>query len=220
MTNEIPVLVVDDDFYIAQLHTRVVDQTPGFRLVGSVGTARGALSLIESSRPELVLLDTYLPDGSGIELIRHIAPDVIAVTAANEPETVKKALRYGVFSYLVKPFAPAVLQARLASYALHRAALDAALGAERLDQAAIDRLSGSWRSGTPTRTRATTEQAVLDAVRAAEGELSASQIAAVLGVSRATAQRYLGSLAAEKLIDVQLKYGSTGRPEHRYCAVR
>ena len=70
-------------------------------------------------------------------------------------------------------------------------------------------------------------QAVLDTIDAAGTELSAPDIAAALDVSRATAQRYLGSLAVEKLIEVQLKYGSTGRqsigtprPAAESCRIR
>ena len=53
-------------------------------------------------------------------------------------------------------------------------------------------------------------------VERADAELSAVDVAERVGVSRATAQRYLSGLAADGSIRVQLNYGSTGRPEHRY----
>ena len=47
-------------------------------------------------------------------------------------------------------------------------------------------------------------------------QYSAAEVAARVGVSRATAQRYLSSLADDGAVDIQLRYGTTGRPEHRY----
>jgi two-component system CitB family response regulator len=46
--------------------------------------------------------------------------------------------------------------------------------------------------------------------------LSAAEIARKVGISRATAQRYLSALAEDGSVEIQLRYGSTGRPEHRY----
>ncbi|MFT7711367.1 response regulator transcription factor [Clavibacter tessellarius] len=218
MTDDLTVLVVDDDFRIARLHEGIVDQAPGFRAVGTAGSVRAALAVLDTSRPDLVLLDAYLPDGSGIDLVRRIEPDVILVTAADDPATVRRALRGGAVSYLVKPFAPELLTARLAAYAAFRAGL----ASDRpLDQAGIDRAIHALRPGrVSARERPATEQAVLDALSASDAELSAPEIAERVGVSRATAQRYLGALARDRVVDVQLNYGSTGRPEHRYRILR
>ena len=218
MTDDLTVLIVVDDFRIARLHEGIVEQAPGFRSVGTAGSVRAALAVLDTSRPDLVLLDAYLPDGSGIDLVRRIEPDVILVTAADDPATVRRALRGGAVSYLVKPFAPELLTARLAAYAAFRAGL----ASDRpLDQAGIDRAIHALRPGrVSARERPATEQAVLDALSASDAELSAPEIAERVGVSRATAQRYLGALARDRVVDVQLNYGSTGRPEHRYRILR
>jgi two-component system CitB family response regulator len=218
MTDDLTVLVVDDDFRIARLHEGLVDQAPGFRTAGTAGSVRAAVGLVESARPDLVLLDAYLPDGSGLDLIRRIEPDVILITAADDAVTLRRALRGGAVSYLVKPFAPELLLDRLAAYAAYRAQLAAD---SPLDQAAVDRAMQAMRPGrAASLSRPPTEQAVLDALAAAAEELSAPEIAERVGVSRATAQRYLGALARDRVVDVQLKYGSTGRPEHRYRILR
>jgi two-component system CitB family response regulator len=213
------VVVVDDDFRIAGLHGGIVDATPGFALLGTAGTVRATLRLLETARPDLVLLDAYLPDGSGLDLVRRIDPDVIMVTAANDPALVRQALRHGAFSYLVKPFDPAALRARLDSYSAYRSALRSD---EPLDQLALDAALASRHpvESNAARPRTATEQAVLDALLAAEGPRSAPEVAEALGVSRATAQRHLGALAAEGFVSLELKYGSTGRPEHRYSLAR
>lgn len=218
MTDDLTVLIVDDDFRIARLHEGLVEQTTGFRSVGTANSVHAALAVLETTHPDLVLLDAYLPDGSGLDLLRRIEPDVILVTAADDAQTVRRALRGGAISYLVKPFAPELLVARLAAYAAYRASLRTA---RPLDQAAIDRAMQAMRPGrVASSERPATEQAVLDALAAADEELSAPEIAERVGVSRATAQRYLGALARDRVVDVQLKYGSTGRPEHRYRVLR
>ena len=65
------------------------------------------------------------------------------------------------------------------------------------------------------RPRSATEAAVLDSLEPGQ-QYSAAEVAARVGVSRATAQRYLSSLADDGAVDIQLRYGTTGRPEHRY----
>jgi len=218
MNSDFTVLAIDDDFRIAGLHASIVESAPRLASIGTVGTVRGALSLIERDRPDLVLLDAYLPDGSGLDLIRRIDCDVIMVTAANESATVARALRHGAFSYLIKPFEPSVLFERLAAYVGYR---DAFSRPGALDQGAVDAALSAARGSAPSgsRSRGTTEQLVLDSLITSPAPLSAPEVAELVGVSRATAQRYLGSLAAARLVDIQLKYGSTGRPEHRYVAL-
>ncbi|ADJ48219.1 transcriptional regulator [Amycolatopsis mediterranei S699] len=61
---------------------------------------------------------------------------------------------------------------------------------------------------------------VLAQVRTAAEALSATDVAEQLGVSRATAQRYLADLVRRGLLDLSLNYGTAGRPEHRYHVPR
>jgi two-component system CitB family response regulator len=213
------VLVVEDDFRIAALHGSIVDAHPRFSTAATIGSVRGALRLLDSERPDLVLLDAYLPDAVGLEIVQRVDADVIMVTAANDAATVRRALRHGAFSYLVKPFDPFVLTARLTAYAAYR---DALASAPTLGQADIDRaLAGAHPpSAAGGRPRPATERAVLEVLADASEARSAPEVADSIGVSRATAQRHLGALAAEGLVDVQLKYGATGRPEHRYSRAR
>jgi len=69
-----------------------------------------ALSSVDQLRPDLVLLDIYLPDISGLEVLQqlreddHPPVDVISITAAREVESLRAAMRGGVVHYLIKPF--------------------------------------------------------------------------------------------------------------------
>ncbi|WP_445996543.1 response regulator [Okibacterium fritillariae] len=217
-SDDLVVLVVDDDFRVARLHAEYAARVPGVRVLEPVGTAAAARQAIAQHRPGLVLLDAYLPDESGLDLLRDIDADVFLLSAASDADTVRTALRRGALCYLIKPFAADALTDRIAAFQRFANVVPAD-PARTLDQEAIERglrIVHSGDSPGGSRSRSATEQAVLDAVERADAELSAVDVAERVGVSRATAQRYLSGLAADGSIRVQLNYGSTGRPEHRY----
>jgi response regulator of citrate/malate metabolism len=220
----IEVLVVDDDFMVARIHTGFVERMPGFSVTGVAHTGADALREAERLQPDLVLLDVYLPDVSGLDLIprlREAAPevDVLVISAAREAETVRKALRGGIVNYLVKPFTFEDLRARLEHYQQAYAGLTAHAG-EHADQADIDRVFGG-ASGSAARLpkgfSAETLKLVEDTLRAEVGDVSAAEAAAALGISRVSARRYLEHLADTGKAEVALRYGEVGRPERRYA---
>lgn len=143
----IRVLVVDDDFMVARLHSTLVEQVPGFTVAGVAHSGGETRRLVRELRPDLVLLDIYLPDVPGLEVLRELrgdaapggGPDVLVVTAARDAETVRGAQRGGAVQYVIKPFEGRLLQERLGRYAARRAEL-AALSAP--EQGDVDRLFG------------------------------------------------------------------------------
>lgn len=213
---DLTVLVVDDDFRVANLHAEVVNALPGF-------TVRGSANNLESARRadpvDLALVDVYLPDGSGIDLVRELDGDSMVLTAATEAATIRAAMSAGAVGYLVKPFATTELAARLAGYARYRKILAGPnLTAGDVD-AALDALRPRV-APPPTATIASTstKQLVLQALRTAQKPMSAAEISTAIGISRATAQRYLAALATARDVSVGLRYGTTGRPEQEFVA--
>ncbi|WP_203337758.1 response regulator [Nocardioides limicola] len=216
----IDVLVVDDDFMVARVHRGLVEKMPGFRVVGEARTGAEALRLIEHLHPDLVLLDIYLPDFTGIEVVRRLRAntasptDVLIITAAREAETVRAALRGGAVNYIVKPFEPALLRERLEQYAARHAEL-AMLDAG--DQVELDRAFGAStaRPGMPKGLSEQTAELVRRALLGSD-DLSASECAEATGMSRVSARRYLEYFVDSGKAEVRLRYGTTGRPERRY----
>ncbi|MPY51101.1 response regulator [Streptomyces acidicola] len=219
----IEVLVVDDDIRVAKVNAAYVEKVPGFQVAGVVHSAVEALRQLETlPRVDLVLMDHYLPDRTGLEVVqemrrRGLQADVIMVTAARDVTTVQAAMRHGALQYLVKPFAFGGLRTKLEAYAELRRTLD---GGGEAEQAEVDRifgaLSASGEPDLPKGHSATTTELVRRALMSADGPLSAQEIAERTGLSRQTAQRYLKLLERTGRATLTLKYGEAGRPEHRY----
>ncbi|MCU1645634.1 MAG: Transcriptional regulatory protein DpiA [Nocardia sp.] len=221
-SGELNILVVDDDFRVANLHAGIVAALPGFTVGAVANTLAAARTEIAAATFDLALVDVYLPDGSGIDLVREIPFDAMILTAATESETVRAALSAGALGYLVKPFDHAALAARLAGYARYRRILSAAeISASDVD-AALLALRPTTTSSSAAQPAALvtspTKDLVLQAVRHAHTPMSAAQVAVAIGISRATAQRYLAALVGAGGLRMQLRYGSTGRPEQEYSA--
>jgi response regulator of citrate/malate metabolism len=216
-------VVVDDDFMAASVHRGFAERVPGFTVVGEGPSGADALALVERLEPDLLLLDIYLPDMSGIEVMRRLRArddaevDVIAITSAKDVKTLRGAMHQGVVHYLIKPFSFSVFRERLETYAALKARLD---GIHHADQGQVDKLYALLRSrgddSLPKGISAPTLELVVNALREAQDEVTAVTIAERTGISRGTARRYLEYLALTGAIELSLRYGATGRPEHLY----
>ncbi len=65
-------LVVDDDFRVASIHAAYVEKVPGFSVVGQVHSAESLVTSIGPLQPDLILLDLYLPDHHGLEVLKRL----------------------------------------------------------------------------------------------------------------------------------------------------
>src|SRR3954470_13173372 len=219
------VLVVDDDFMVAEIHRRFVEQVDGFRAAGVARTGNAALSAARDLRPQLILLDVYLPDMTGLQVLQQLRSEgdrvgVIMITAARELDTVKGALDGGAADYLIKPFEFPQLKAKLEAFAARAEALESAGG---IDQSLIDSLFGAPPAAAPQEVLpkglgAETGRLVLDAVRDA-GEVSAAECADLVGISRVRDHRALEQYISTGALELRLQYG-VGRPERRYRPAR
>ncbi|MEV0792686.1 response regulator [Kribbella sp. NPDC050459] len=216
----ITVLVVDDDFMVARIHRGFVDRVDGFEVVGTANSGDQAVAALADLAPDLILLDLYLPDVFGLDLIarlRAVRPDVdiLVITAAREADAVRGAVRQGVVNYLLKPFGFEDLRTRLQEYARRRASVPDQV----TSQADVDRVLAPTRqlvNRLPKGLSQETADLVAAALRATPDSLSAAECAEKIGISRVSARRYLEFYAAQGRTEVTLRYGTTGRPERRY----
>ncbi|HAU4928668.1 response regulator [Aeromonas hydrophila] len=217
----IKILIVEDDPAIAEIHRRFVQRLAGFEVLGVALTLFDAREQIEILKPDLVLLDVWLPDGEGFVLLRELRQagaslDVILLTAAREAGALQEAMRLGVVDFILKPVVFERLRDTLGKYCQNRAALAALAD---IDQQAVDALLGTplqqvAAGGLPKGIDGLTLQRVLAAL-GSQGA-SAEEIGGRVGVSRTTARRYLEFLVGQQLASPELEYGTVGRPERRY----
>ncbi|HEX2771209.1 MAG TPA: response regulator [Micromonosporaceae bacterium] len=226
----IRVLVVDDDFMVARVHSGFVERTPGFTVVGTARTGVEAIKAVERLQPDLVLLDIYLPDMSGLDVLQQLRwdpktdVDVIVVSAASDIDSVKQALRGGVVHYLIKPFRYHDLRERLDHYAERHQRLDALADPRATArQEEVDRIFAAPVAGRGTMPKGLTAEtsALVRSALGMAGEegMSAAECAERTGLSRVSARRYLEHLVSVGAAEVRSRYGSTGRPERRFRPV-
>jgi response regulator of citrate/malate metabolism len=219
-------LVVDDDYRVADLHCAYVERVSGFAVAGRSHTGAEALSSVDQLRPDLVLLDIYLPDISGLEVLQllreddHPPVDVISITASREVESLRAAMRGGVVHYLIKPFLFATFEEKLLSYAAARDRMKRIGHAEQTD---VDRIFSALRTARneplPKGLSDATLELIVQALNRSQSGLAATAVADEAGVSRVTARRYLDHLCQLGKVELTMRYGGPGRPEHRYRLV-
>ncbi|MEU9744541.1 MULTISPECIES: response regulator [Streptomyces] len=219
----IDVLIVDDDFMVAGVHQNFVERVDPFRVVGTANTGEQAITAVGELLPDLVLLDLYLPDMFGLDVIPRLRTaghdcDVMVISASREVEAVRRSVRQGVVNYLLKPFEFDDLRPRLERYAAQRNSL---LTTVVRGQADVDRvLTGAgWPApviALPKGMSVETAELIERTLGGTDGTLSAAECAALAGISRVSARRYLEHFHDTGRAEVSLRYGVAGRPERRY----
>ena len=219
------VLVVDDDFMVARLHSSVVAREAGFEVAGIASTGTDALRAVEATKPDLVLLDIYLPDMTGLEVLRRLREggsedlDVIVISAARDLDTLQPPCAAGSSTTSSSRSRSSRCGDRL------RRVCRAPGGARRAHRGG----PGRRRPGVPGRTRRREAQRCPRASarrpptwccgrsrRADEDGLSATECAESTGLSRSSTRRYLEHLVSVGTAEMRPRYGAAGRPERRY----
>ena len=227
------VVVVDDDYMVARVHSAFVERIPGFTVVGTASDGAGAVRLVRELLPDVVLLDVYMPDKTGLEVLQELRAstgpeadvDVLMVTAADDAESVRRALRGGAGGYLIKPFHAEDLRRRLEHLVAVRHRLAELPDRPGAAQQQVDRLvtpglpqdveEQSLPKGLSPETTALVQRVLRDA---GPDGLSATECAERTGLSRVSARRYLEHFSRTGSAQVSARYGGTGRPERRFRA--
>lgn len=225
MAEVIEILIIEDDLRIADIHRRFIDRIEGFEVVGSAHTGVEAKDWISALKPDLILLDVYLPDMMGTELLSYIQrespdSDIIFITAASEVHVVKQAFRGGVFDYILKPLTFDRFQESLFSYKEKRITLSSS---GHLQEESIHLLWNQQKTVLPSEhiftpkgiDPKTMEKVLLHLSEQTSG-ITAEKFGLISGLSRSSSRRYLEYLVSENQASAELIYGTIGRPERRY----
>lgn len=219
----IKVVIVEDDFRIAQVQEQFLQMVTDVKLVGKALNAKEAMELLSENEVDLLLLDVYLPDELGTDMLAKIRAsypvvDIIMVTAATEKTMLEKAAKYGVSNYLLKPVTMKKFVETIEDYKRKKELLNMS---DDLDQKMIDRFFGNTNPSTimqqdlPTGVDRHTLKKIKEVVEELRG-VSIDEMSEKMGVSRTTARRYLEYLVSIDVCTAKHEYGIVGRPQRKY----
>jgi CitB family two-component system response regulator MalR len=210
---------------VAQLHEHYLNQVKGFRLGDVANNGEAALELLSRKHYELLILDIFMPTMNGLQLLAKIREnaydvDVIIVSAANDKDKIKQALRLGAVDYIIKPFEFERFSLALNNYLKRYSIVEeqTVLGQEDLDSTIIRRdehMSISLPKGLDRHTLATVWECILKL----EGMFTTEEIAGKVGISRVSIRKYLEFLKSLHLLKLDLHRGSVGRPVYKYLCL-
>jgi two-component system response regulator MtrA len=144
------IMVVDDDQDLAEMLGIVLNGS-GFE-VDLVSDGDGVMDIFRANTPDLVLLDVMLPGIDGIEVCRRIRQEsmvpIVMLTAKGDTHDVVLGLEAGADDYMVKPFNPSELVARL-KVRLRRSASEP-ISSLRIGDLAIDQVAHTIARGGKT----------------------------------------------------------------------
>jgi two-component system response regulator DevR len=170
----IRVLIVDDHEMVREGLMAMLQPEPDFEVVGQTGNGAAVVELVETTRPDVVLLDARLPDISGVEVCRrlgvsHPGVSVVILTTYTDPDLVQECIEAGARGYVVKDVEQFSLKESIRAVHRGQAVLAPQVAGHVIDQA---------RSRQPASRRAA---------------LSASQVAILRLISRGHSNREIAA---------------------------
>jgi len=219
----ISMMIVEDDAMVLEVNRQFIESMDAFEIIATAKTGAEAKQLIVSRRPQLVLLDFYLPDMNGLEVIQDVRKnelntDFILVTAARDVETIQQVFRYGAIDYIIKPFRFDRLKVALERYQqmIFRITVN-----EELEQKDVDRWAMAFGTNKeekelPKGLNEVTLKQIMQYMMKRKEPLSAEEVAKGTGLARVTVRRYLEYMEKTNRLKLDIQYGSVGRPVNRY----
>lgn len=223
MKTRISVVIVEDDPMVLELHRQFVSKIKEFQLIGAAKDGKEGIEVIALLKPQLVILDVYMPEVDGIEVLKEVRrlgvnTDIMLVTAAHNSEMIQLGMQYGAVDYIIKPFTFQRFKKALLDY---RKYINKIKDSNNLTQEEIDHLRGGpVRSGVernlPKGLDHLTLSQVVSTIKKQQGHFTVQDIAHMMGISCVTARRYLNFLQQDGWLQSMLSYGPVGRPLHKY----
>ena len=189
-------LVVDDHEVVRQGLVALLDRREGFQVVAEAGTVEEAIAQAHRHRPDIVVMDVRLPDGSGVEACREIRAElpetrVIMLTSFPDDEAVLSAIVAGASGYLLKQIRARDLVAALEAVGRGESLLDPAVTERVLERV---RRMAAGEVGDELSVLTSQERKILMLV--AEGKTN-KEIAADVFLSDKTVKNYVSSILSK-----------------------
>jgi DNA-binding NarL/FixJ family response regulator len=147
----IRVLIVDDHEMVREGLLAMLQPEPDFEVVGQTGLGAAVVDLVETTRPDVVLLDARLPDVSGVEVCRRLTllhPDVsvVILTTYTDADLVQECLQAGARGYVVKDVERFSLKESIRAVYRGEAVLAPQVAGQVIERARTGQAAGSRRA--------------------------------------------------------------------------
>lgn len=220
----INIIISEDDFRVAAIHEQFLKKIDGVSVIGKALNGEETLNLLQQHQVDLVILDIFMPDRMGTDLVYEIRKnyphiDVIIISAASEKSFVEASVRGGVFDYIIKPVTMERFKKSIENY---KKRYDFFHHHKELNQNLIDSFFGMKENPyvengeLPKGIDPLTLQKVKGILKLEPNGISAEEMGEKMGASRPTARRYLEYLTSIGEGSAELEYGIVGRPERKY----
>ena len=227
---KIDVLLIEDDPMVQEVNRQFIERVDGFQVIGTAHTGEEGIQLARIVKPDLIILDVYMPAKNGVETLKALRQEginveVIAVTAANDRKTIRTMLHHGARDYIIKPFKFERLQQALNNFLLYKSSIN---GEGKLTQKELDQLNVMQTHTDkpieievmPKGLNHQTMKQIMSYMANQQQPLSAEEAADGIGIARVTARRYLDYLQKSGKVQLDIQYGGVGRPLNRYSLVK
>ena len=223
MKNSFQVFIIEDDPMVQEVNREFVESIPGFTVIGTARNGTEGTKKVKELHPDLLILDIYMPEKDGLETLHSlrkekISVDIIVITAANDPDTIREMLQNGAIDYIIKPFKFDRLKQALNNYRRFRSRFN---DKSAMSQRELDRLLGSSEkkeenTDLPKGLNQVTLEQIVEFLYHQDEPRSAEEVAEGIGIARVTARRYLDYLERTGKVKINIQYGGVGRPSNRY----
>jgi two-component system, NarL family, nitrate/nitrite response regulator NarL len=190
------IIIVDDHVLFREGLAAIIRSETDIEIIGQAGSVQEAIELVKTLKPDLILMDFALPDGTGADATRAILKEhpqckIIFLTMSEEDEHLFAAIRSGAKGYLLKNMRPSKLISTLRSVQQGESALSRSMTLRLMEELA--RTKESPRTGDPTLTRRE-----MEVLRELASGVSNQEIAQHLFISENTVKYHVHSIL-EKL---------------------
>ena len=223
-------IIVEDDLMVTEINKNYVLKTKKIIVCATFTNGADALKYLECNNVDLVILDLYMPNLSGMKLLEMIrknnySTDVIMVTAANDIDNIDKALKLGILDYLIKPFKYERFQSAINKFLMKYEMIS---NKKKLNQSSIDELISSNSKTFKTNDDSLSkglQKETLNLIRDYMTSnkfryLTSEEISSAINLSKVTIRRYMNYLIENNEISSDVDYKTGGRPSIRYKTLK
>ncbi|KGX85849.1 response regulator [Pontibacillus litoralis] len=215
----IEVLIVEDDPMVLQVNEMYLNEVDGFHLKGKASSALEAIQLINTHEFDLILLDIYMPQQNGLELLKRIRQqdiniDVIIISAASDTRSIQIALQHGAYDYIIKPFQFIRFKDALIKYQQKNHILQQQkLRQEELDKYLLDMSQSHSNQRLPKGLTTNTLTQIWNHITSLEeNSFSIEDLVDAIHISRTSIRKYVQFLEQIDVLTSYTTYGHVGRP--------